>query len=462
MTKHILFLTLIFQVNKVLDLLWLYFYLWDLNIGNDYKINDDLSNEADKIPTNVPGVSDYIPYGNSSSPNRADGYLFYLDRNFTVESVSEGLKNYNILSANWIHLVFQMAILNKNNVFYSIHQIVFKKQASGELYSEYDVYSMSNSYETSYDYFRAFLETVFIILTSFYLYKVIKSILFNYLELEKEYLGKQTNEIKKNTIFFRVFGFDKISFIDKSFAVGLLSFLYRVLVTTIRSLYQLLLSIYKYITSSIFSAINLLSIWVTIVCITFWVRIITTDDFVLNKDGSSSSAFDFINLKINYFATYKLWTSINTLLMFCKILQFFTFSSKLSMFYEVISNGLFDIVFFTIMQIIIMVGYSLMGYMLFGISDENFSTFSNSWMSLFLMIIGNISIFDIETSNIVFLYFFGITFTLINVLLLNMLVAIYASHYFQYYTDQGDTKTNELYLFLRILGGHKASTVNRF
>ena len=78
------------------------------------------------------------------------------------------------------------------------------------------------------------------------------------------------------------------------------------------------------------------------------------------------------------------------------------------------------------------------------------------------MIIGNISIFDIETSNIVFLYFFGITFTLINVLLLNMLVAIYASHYFQYYTDQGDTKTNELYLFLRILGGHKASTVNRF
>ena len=101
-----------------------------------------------------------------------------------------------------------------------------------------------------------------------------------------------------------------------------------------------------------------------------------------------------------------------------------------------------------------------MGYMLFGISDENFSTFSNSWMSVFLMIIGNISIFDIETSNIVFLYFFGITFTLINVLLLNMLVAIYASHYFQYYTDQGDIKLNALYLFLRILGGPKATIVN--
>ena len=251
-----------------------------------------------------------------------------------------------------------------------------------------------------------FLEIIFIILNSFYLYRVLKRISFSYSELEEQYLDKQSDEMKQNVLLFRVFGFDKISLIDKSFAAGLLSLLYRLLVTTIRSLYQLLLSIYKYITSSIFSALNLWSIWISIACLTFWIRIITTDNFQLNADGESPTAFDVIDLKINYLTTYKLWTSINTLLMFCNIMQYFAFSSKLSMFYEIISNGLFDIVFFTIMQIIIMVGYSLMGYMLFGISDENFSTFSNSWMSVFLMIIGNISIFDIETSNIVFLYFF--------------------------------------------------------
>ena len=164
--------------------------------GTDYKISEDLSNEADKSKSNFYGISDYIPFGNSSCPNRADGYLYYLNRNSSVDILQYALQNTAVFPSNTIHLVFQMALLNKNNDFYSMHQIVFKKYASGQLDETYDVYAMSNSYENSFDYFRAVLEVIFLIITSYYLYQVIKNLSIIYLEIESEYLKKQSHDLK--------------------------------------------------------------------------------------------------------------------------------------------------------------------------------------------------------------------------------------------------------------------------
>ena len=377
-----------------------------------------------------------MQYGNSSSPNRADGYLYYLGRNNTPSSIRIGLQNISVFSANTIHLVFQMVLLNKNNEFYSLHEIVFKKYASGQLNQIYNVYSMSNSYKNSSDFIRAIFEVIFIMMTSYYLYKDIKNLSFVYLELEKKYLESQSDDMKINSIPFRILGFNKILYANQLFLSTFVTFIFRLFITFIRSLYQLLISLYRHTTSSIFALLDIVSISLIIASITIWIKIVTTNDFIVNSNGQSQTAFDVIDLKTNYLIEYNTITSINTLLMFLNIMQYFSFSSKLSMFYEIMSNGLFDIVFFTLMQIIIMLGYSLMGYMLFGMTDENFSTIYNSCMTLFLMIIGNISIFDIVSTDYKILYLFGITFTLINVLLLNMLVAIYASHYFQFYSEQ--------------------------
>ena len=152
---------------------------WFINLlcsGTDYKISEDLSSEADKSNSKLDGVSDYIPFGNSSCPNRADGYLYYLNRNSSADILQYALQNTELFPSNTIHLVFQMALLNKNNGFYSMHQIVFTKYASGELDETYDVYAMANSYENSFDYFRAVLEVIFLIITSFYLYRILKNL----------------------------------------------------------------------------------------------------------------------------------------------------------------------------------------------------------------------------------------------------------------------------------------------
>ena len=93
----------------------------------------------------------------------------------------------------------------------------------------------------------------------------------------------------------------------------------------------------------------------------------------------------------------RLYNVEHSILIFWNIMQYFSFSSKLSMFYEVIRNAFFDVTFFIIMQAIIMCGYALIGFMLFGISDEVFSTFSNSCLTLFQMIIGSKSVLNIST-----------------------------------------------------------------
>jgi hypothetical protein len=179
------------------------------------------------------------------------------------------------------------------------------------------------------------------------------------------------------------------------------------------------------------------------------------------------------------------------------------------MFYEIIRSALFEIVFFAIMHLIIMYGFAVMGHMLFGTNDHSFHSLNEAFITVFLMLIGsccqmelnkipglvaglpcwlkNISAkknarshlpgrpgskssFDIIcTSESIraafgkFLQFprfelifhiLGVSFfLLINQLLLNMLVAIYASHYFTYCLEQGDEKTNMFKLVMSLLGG---------
>lgn len=103
------------------------------------------------------------------------------------------------------------------------------------------------------------------------------------------------------------------------------------------------------------------------------------------------------------------------------------------------------------MQLIIIIGYAIMGHMLFGTSDEDYESIIEAFITLFLVTIGSKSVVDIKTNDTILRGLFGTTYVIINMLLLNMLVAIYASHYFQYYAEQGKTQSKILSLFLKII-----------
>ena len=300
-------------------------------------------------------------------------------------------------------------------------------------------------------------------MNSWYFYWICKFVLFILIEIEAESIKNQPEELKANRLFFRVLWFDKNKYMAVSTSLGFAVWLYRVVVTLIRIAYHFCIAIYRHAISSIFNTLDIVSTILIIIGISFWIQIATIDTFVIDSKGMSPEAFYTIESSISLLSKYEIIISIAILLMCWNIMRYFSFSSKLSMFYEVINNALFDVIFFVIMQAIIMWGYALMGFMLFGISDEGFSTFKDSCLTLFLMIIGNKSALEISTPDTITLYLFEISFTLINVLLLNILVAIYTSHYFQFYLEHDITGVNSFYLFLKILGGkHKNVCISYF
>ena len=89
--------------------------------------------------------------------------------------------------------------------------------------------------------------------------------------------------------------------------------------------------------------------------------------------------------------------------------------------------------------------------MLFGADDDEFESFWKSVLSLFLISIGSKSVLDIKTFDLTLRVLFGVSFTIINLILLNMLVAIYISHYTQYYGEMSNVELKFTNLFYKMI-----------
>jgi len=128
--------------------------------------------------------------------------------------------------------------------------------------------------------------------------------------------------------------------------------------------------------------------------------------------------------------------------MFLGIMKYFKFSSKLTMFYEILNKSFSDISLFLTLFIIILTGYALIGHMLFGNTDPNFNTLGNSLISLFMMVVGSLCSFDIVSYYTEIKCLYGATYMFFGIMLLNMFVAIIGSHYFEYYIEQDYVGSN--------------------
>jgi hypothetical protein len=121
-------------------------------------------------------------------------------------------------------------------------------------------------------------------------------------------------------------------------------------------------------------------------------------------------------------------------------MQYFEFSSKLSMFSGIVEAAAHDVIFFLIMFIVIMIAYSIGARLVFKVANEDFNDFQSAILTNFLIIIGSYKIDDIRSINTLVLAFYAISLLLVNLVLLNMFVAIIGSHYFEYYTNNAGTE----------------------
>ena len=190
------------------------------------------------------------------------------------------------------------------------------------------------------------------------------------------------------------------------------------------------------------------SIIITIICIQSWIRINIKNDFTIDENGDAPGSFTYVYEITEEIQFYKILSSLNIIQLFMNIMRYMTFSSKLSTFYEVLLKSMGDILLFITMFFIILYIYALIGNIVFGMTDNDFKNMSESTLTVFMLIIGNRSVFQIDTYYDSIRTLYGISLILTGVILLNMQIAIIGSHYFEYYLEQENIESNFLKLFI--------------
>lgn len=132
--------------------------------------------------------------------------------------------------------------------------------------------------------------------------------------------------------------------------------------------------------------------------------------------------------------------SFTCFLAFLKILRYFSFSRRITMYWEILGSAFYDILFFLLIVFTFTIAFSIVGYIMFGISDKQFSTFSSSLMTMVLISVGHINAFNINTTMMLSKTIFGITFMILTMMLIIMMVSIVSSHYFEYQAENQDDK----------------------
>jgi hypothetical protein len=183
----------------------------------------------------------------------------------------------------------------------------------------------------------------------------------------------------------------------------------------------------------------MMSVILMLMIISQWIKILMSDGMVIEADGSSPEIFGIVYERSVLMETYVEWCSLACIVRGFKLMQYFEYSSKLSMFSEIVGAAMFDVLFFLLMFIVVMIAYSIGARLVFGVSNEDFNDFQSAILTNFLIIIGSYKIDDITSINTLVVAFYALSLLLVNLVLLNMFVAIIGSHYFEYYTNNAVT-----------------------
>ena len=428
--------------------------------STSFTTNVQLGDEAytDDIILDNGSTVVYTPESSKDAINNYGGYYLPYTRDTTKALKSNYVADKQLTKPGWVNAIFVFVYINRNNQMTVMNQISFNQYATGEIVGKYTADSFPEFYSSSLDYFRAFLEWVFVIMTPYFLQKIIKHIMIRVFKKYKEIFESQDRLLKSNSIIFRLLEWSKQSLLQQSWAHVWMKLTFWFVRFLIKGFYFFLLSVYQYSTSRVSKLARISSMIITLWLISSWIYIVTENSREIDENGDSiiPNIQETMHLIKNNYDTYSILWSVNILLLFLILVSHFTFSSSLSMFYEVIRRWSFDAIFFILMFLNIILVVSLIFNILFGISDENYKTLSDSMLSVFLVSIGERSALNTVTFNEYLRDFVAAILMVFTVLLLNMFVAIIGSHYFEYYLEQGSSDLSSLKLFVNaVLGNPK-------
>ena len=136
-------------------------------------------------------------------------------------------------------------------------------------------------------------------------------------------------------------------------------------------------------------------------------------------DGTDFEWISFLQVRYVYMAAFLAFFA------WIKLFKYISFNTTMTQLQLTLSRCATDIAGFSVMFFIIFVGYAQFGYLVFGQTIYNFSTFPESLFTLFRIILGDFDFHELEKADYVLgpIYFITYVF-LVFFVLLNMFLAI--------------------------------------
>lgn len=184
---------------------------------------------------------------------------------------------------------------------------------------------------------------------------------------------------------------------------------------------------------SFFNALDIVSAAVLYAQVAIWGQVISRGRFETDREtGRPVNVIQTCAGVADYAEMYAVISTLSIALIFVRMLQYFTFSKKLSAFSEIMSAAAFDILFFGIMWCVMLFGFALACFAIYGREMASFRAVSTAYLSAFKMSANEFQYDAMEAVDSTATPTMFIVFMVIYRLLLsNMFIAIISAHYFQ-------------------------------
>ena len=173
-------------------------------------------------------------------------------------------------------------------------------------------------------------------------------------------------------------------------------------------------------------------------------------------DDSTSKPVDIISVSAGLAEKTKTYIAVSTLSMFVtyiRLLQYFTFSNKLSAYQDIILASSFPLLFFVLLYLVLLFGFAICFFAVYGTEIKEFSTLAASLLTSLRMSMGEFLYEEMVVVSENFTSPVYILFKVIfSILLQNMFIAIISAHYFQHQREVAEDKvTDSVSTFLLVL-----------
>ena len=412
--------------------------------GNEYTIFESVGDDAYTYPIKLSTgeIINYISEGNFSTFYGSGGYMLTFPRETEGAFKLDYLNEPGVTTSNWINYYFAFLSINRNNNVIMLSVVIFDNLPSGEIIPSYRHYTISRFYTTNLDSFRFVLEILFIILSWGHLYHTFKGFALFVGSEFNIILKRQSNSMKLNNICFRIIEINARQYKQDSglLIIIILKFIWFLL----KSIFRLIIWVIKYSLAKIQNILDMLMSIIVLIIISKWIIMNTEDMFEIYEDGTAPGSIEYsFFLQKNKEEYRELWV-IFIYLSFVNCIMYLEVSSRISAFLETLKSASFDLLFFIMTFILIILGFALIGNSLFGLQDNAFSYVSDSFLTIIEILCWAITIESITSYSLILKYAYGLVLTIVNLFLLDIMIAIIVSHYIEYLVKQGRIKSQVL------------------